>query len=94
MGPIQSLIRWERGALWGGIGAGAVEINTPLYLYSLNKIRGWTTEDSWLDFGRGKKFALLDTARLVLGPTQHPIQWILRALSSEMKRPRREAISV
>jgi hypothetical protein len=41
--------------------------------------------------GRGKKFYLFSTAsRLVLGPTQSPIQWSPGAFSVGVKRQRRE----
>jgi hypothetical protein len=42
------------------------------------------------DPGRWKIF-LLSTSRLVLGPTQSTIQWVLGALSLGLKRPGREA---
>jgi hypothetical protein len=51
---------------------------------------GWTAEGSEFDTRWGKIF-LLSASRLVLGPTQCPIQWVPRALSPGVKRPGREA---
>jgi hypothetical protein len=41
--------------------------------------------------GRGKNCLFFMSSRQVLGPTQPPIQWVPGALSSEVKRPEREA---
>jgi hypothetical protein len=44
------------------------------------------------DSRRGLGIFLFTTGfRMVLGPTQLPIQWVLGALSLRVKRPRREA---
>jgi hypothetical protein len=36
-------------------------------------------------------FSFSTASRLAVGPTQPPIQWVLGALSMEVKRPGREA---
>jgi hypothetical protein len=49
---------------------------------------GWTTG---VRFPEGHEIFLYSTEpRPALGPTQPPIQWMQGALSSEVKRPRRE----
>jgi hypothetical protein len=40
---------------------------------------------------RVKKFLFYTLSRPTLGPTQPPIEWVLRALSPGVKRPVREA---
>jgi len=42
---------------------------------------------------KGQEFYLFfKTSRQVLGPTQHTIQWVPRALSSEIKKPKCESV--
>jgi hypothetical protein len=41
--------------------------------------------------GREKNFLFSVSSRLVLGPTQPPIQWVPGVLSPGVKRPEREA---
>jgi hypothetical protein len=48
--------------------------------------RGWSSNP-----GRGKIFLPSTSSRLVLGPTQPPIQWVPGALSQGVKWPGREA---
>jgi len=53
---------------------------------------GWTIGvlgfDSWQGLGI---FPFTTASRMVLGPTQPPIQWVWGALSLGLKRPGREA---
>jgi hypothetical protein len=44
----------------------------------------WLDSRGWIP-GRGKMFLLSTTSRLVLGPTQAPIQWVPRAVSRGVK---------
>jgi len=39
----------------------------------------------------GRDFLFATSSRPALGPTQRPLQWVPRSLSSGVKRPRREA---
>jgi hypothetical protein len=44
------------------------------------------------DFRQGQEISLYSAVfRQALGPTQHPIQWVLGALSLGLKRPGPEA---
>jgi hypothetical protein len=53
---------------------------------------GWMIEVLGFDSRRGLEIFLFDTvSRPALGPTQPPIEWVLRALSLGVKRPGREA---
>jgi hypothetical protein len=53
---------------------------------------GWMTEELGFDFLQGQEVFLFSTASIpALGPTQPPIQWVLRAVSLGVKRPGREA---
>jgi len=53
---------------------------------------GWTIGLAGFEFRRGLKIFHSDTvSRLVLGPTQPPIQWVTEALSLGVKRPGHEA---
>jgi hypothetical protein len=48
----------------------------------------WTTEKLGLHSGQGQEIFFFTTvSRLVLGPTLHPIQWVLQVFSMEVKRP-------
>jgi hypothetical protein len=42
-------------------------------------------------YARGKVFHFSTTSILALGPTQPPIQWVLRVLYPGVKQPGREA---
>jgi hypothetical protein len=67
--------------------------------FNINRRLSWYSD--WLRSGRprgrssrpgnGKIFLLYTSSRPLLGPTQPPIQWVIGALFSEVKRPRREA---
>jgi predicted secreted Zn-dependent protease len=53
---------------------------------------GWRAEEFRLDSRQGQETFLVSTAsEPVLKPTQPPIQWVLGAVSSEVKRQGREA---
>jgi hypothetical protein len=53
--------------------------------------RLWTGR-RWYDSRQGQGLFLFAVAwRLVLGPTQPPIQWVTRDVSSAVKRPGRKA---
>jgi hypothetical protein len=52
---------------------------------------GWTTEGSEFKPRQEKIYLLSTSSRLVLGPTQPPIQWIPGALSRVVKRLSGEA---
>jgi hypothetical protein len=53
---------------------------------------GWTLGVLGFPSRRGLGIFLFTTAsRTALGPTQPPIQWVLKALSLGVKRPGREA---
>jgi hypothetical protein len=45
---------------------------------------GVLSSNSWLELGI---FLFTTTSRMALGPTQPPIQWVLEALSLEVKEP-------
>jgi hypothetical protein len=52
----------------------------------------WRIRVVGFDFRRGLRIFLITTAsRTVLGPTQHPTQWVPGALSLRVKRSGREA---
>jgi hypothetical protein len=53
--------------------------------YGLDKM-GWSSSP-----GRVENFLFSASSRPALGPNQPPIQWEPWVLSSEVKRPRREA---
>jgi hypothetical protein len=52
---------------------------------------GWTTMGSEFESQWGQEFSLLHVIQTDSGHTQLPIQWVLEALSQEIKRPGREA---
>jgi hypothetical protein len=61
--------------------------------YLISVVQRWAT--GWIiggsSPGRDEIFLFTAASRLVLGPTQPPIQWAPEALSLGVKRPGREA---
>jgi hypothetical protein len=68
-------------------------LDTPSYSVALSlRATGWTIEILGFDSRRGLGiFLFTNPSRTALGSTQHPIQWVPRALSLGVKRPEREA---
>jgi hypothetical protein len=64
-----------------------------LHFYSVGTALGYGLDDrsSRVRFPAGLGLLFTTASRMVLGPTQPPIQWVLGALSLGVKRPGREA---
>jgi hypothetical protein len=51
----------------------------------------WTSKGSWFNGQQGQKIHLYSQAfRLAVGPTPHPIQWVLATAAQGLKWPQHE----